>query len=88
MSILNLGHPDYAGQIFQIGQRLQALEARFAVIEPAQAGYDARLTVVEGGGPPASITNTAGNTMLTGNQVSGFAASAQSIDARLTVLGY
>jgi len=49
-SILNLGEPDYAGQIYALGQRMAGMEARFAAIESTQALYDARLTALEDGG--------------------------------------
>jgi len=48
--ILNLGEPDYAGQIYALSQRVAGIEARFAVIESTQALYDARLTALENGG--------------------------------------
>jgi len=59
-SILNLGEPDYAGQIYQLGQRVASVEVRFAPIESAQATYDARLSAVErngGGGGTAGVSS-------------------------------
>lgn len=38
--------------------------------------------------PAATIFNTAGNTLRAGNQVEGFIAMADAIDARLNALGY
>lgn len=72
-AVENLGLPDIVDQIFQIGQRLQAIERRLSLLEPVIAGIDERLDDLEtggGGGPdpvPTYLTdfrNTVNNVYL------------------------
>lgn len=51
-SILNLGKPDYAGQILQLAQRLATVELRNSELMTLQASYEARLDALEAGGTP------------------------------------
>lgn len=72
--IETLGQPDYTGQIYALGQRLAAVEARLSGVETIQASTENRLDVIEDGGviPPVPVL---GNLTLSAAIVVGSASN-------------
>lgn len=83
--INNLGRPDYAGQIFQLGQRTQAVESRLAFVETGQAGFASRISVLEQGGGGAGYTDEQVRDVMGATLVSGTNVTIAVDDAANTI---